>query len=136
METHVLDRIDRIIKGDRLFKLFDMELVDSAEGHARIRAEVKDSFTNAHGIAHGAMIFALIDVAFAISVNARIDAVGIQWSFNIFRSTSPGDVILAESRLVHTGRSLMVVEFSAVSEKTGKTIAQGMATALPLPANA
>lgn len=131
-----MDRIDRIIKGDRLFKLFDMELVDSGEGHARVRAEVKEAFTNAHGIAHGAMIFALLDVAFALSVNAKIDAVGIQWSFNIFRSTSPGDVILAESRLVHSGRSLMVVEFSAVSEKTGKTIAQGMATALPLPANA
>ncbi|HEX8947806.1 MAG TPA: PaaI family thioesterase [Dissulfurispiraceae bacterium] len=128
-----MDRIKSIVDGDRLFELFNMELAEASEGHAVVRAEVKEEFLNAHRIAHGGLIFALLDVAFALAVNSIVDAVGIQWSFNIFRSTTTGDHIKAEAKLVHKGRSLLVVEFSAVSEQTKKLIAQGMATALPLP---
>lgn len=128
-----MGRIKEIIKGDRLFHLFGMELVEAAEGHAVIRAEVKEEFLNAHNIAHGGIVFALLDVAFALAVNSVTDAVGVQWSFNIFRSTSAGDFIKAEAKIVHKGKSLLVVEFRAESEKTGKLIAQGMATSLPLP---
>jgi acyl-CoA thioesterase len=128
-----MDRINEILKGDRLFHLFQMELVKAEEGFAHLRVEVKKEYLNAHHIAHGALIFALLDVAFAIAVNSITDAVGVQWSFNIFRSTTAGDRIKAEAKVVHKGRSIMVVEFRAESEKTGKLIAQGMATSLPLP---
>lgn len=128
-----MGRIEEIIKGDRLFHLFNMELVEAAEGHALVRAEVKEEFLNAHQIAHGGLIFALLDVAFALAVNSVIDSVGVQWSFSIFRSTKAGDYVRAEAKIVHKGKSLLVVEFKAESEKTKKLIAQGMATALPLP---
>lgn len=129
----VMDRIGDIIKGDRLFQLYEMELVDAYEGYAKLKAVVKEEFLNAHRIAHGALIFALLDVAFAISVNSITDSVGVQFSFNIFRSTNLGDTIVAESRVIHKGKSSMVVEVKAESESTKKLLAQGMATALPLP---
>ncbi|MGO9612784.1 MAG: PaaI family thioesterase [Dissulfurispiraceae bacterium] len=128
-----MDRIKDIVKSDKLFDLFDMELLEASQGYARLRAEVKIEFLNAHGIAHGGLIFALLDVAFAVAVNSITDAVGVQWSFNMFRSSSLGDRITAEARVVHRGRSIMVVEFTAESEHTKKLLAQGMATALPLP---
>lgn len=127
------ERIKEIIQGDMLFHLFGMELIDAGEGHACVKAEVKKEFLNAHHIAHGGLIFALLDVAFAIAVNSIIDSVGIQWSFNMFRSAPSGDRIKAEARVIHKGKSSLVVEFTAESEKTGKILAQGMATALPLP---
>lgn len=110
-----------------------MKLLNAGEGFAHLSAEVKEEFLNAHQIAHGAMIFALLDVAFAISVNSINDAVGVQWSFNMFRSASLGDTVSAEARVIHKGRNLLVVEFKAKSEKTKKLLAQGMATAMPLP---
>lgn len=110
-----------------------MKLLNAGEGFAHLSAEVKEEFLNAHQIAHGAMIFALLDVAFAISVNSINDAVGVQWSFNMFRSASLGDTVSAEARVIHKGRNLLVVEFNAKSEKTKKLLAQGMATAMPLP---
>ena len=128
-----MGRIKKIIEGDRLFHLFGMELVEASEGHAVVRAGVKEEFLNAHGIAHGGLIFGLLDVAFALAVNSIVDAVGVQCSFNIFRSTTKGDFVRAEARTVHKGKSLLVVEFKAESETSGKLIAQGMATALPLP---
>jgi len=129
----VLERIRSILEGDMLFDLFKMELLVGSEGYARLRAEVREEFSNAHKIAHGAMVFALLDVAFAIAVNSITDAVGVQWSFNMFRSASLGDHVIAEAKVIHRGRSNMVVEFMAESEQTRKRIAQGMAMALPLP---
>jgi acyl-CoA thioesterase len=131
-----MDRINQIIKGDRLFHLYGMELVKAEEGYACVKAEVKKEFLNAHNIAHGAMIFALLDVAFAISVNSVEDAVGVQFSFNIFRSTNEGDTVIAESKIIHKGRKSMVVEVKAESQSTGKLLAKGTATALPLPRKA
>jgi uncharacterized protein (TIGR00369 family) len=127
-----LDRSKFITDGDRIFHLFGMELVEVSEERAVVRAEVKDEFLNAHRIAHGGLIFGLLDVAFALAVNYVVDAVGVQWSFSIFRSTTKGDFVRAEAKLVHKGKSLLVVEFKAESETSGKLIAQGMATALPL----
>ncbi len=128
-------RIEEIIKGDKLFHLYGMEIVEADLGYVKLKAVVKEEHLNAHNIAHGAMIFALMDVAFAISVNSYEDAVGVQFGFNIFKSTGLGDTIIAESKVIHKGRSSMVVEVMAQSEKTGKLLAKGMATALPLPRN-
>ncbi|MBS4062092.1 MAG: PaaI family thioesterase, partial [Bacteroidetes bacterium] len=126
-----LERISNIIKKDRLFHLFGMRLLDAGEGFAQLSAEVKEDFLNAHQIAHGALIFALLDVAFAIAVNSINDAVGVQWSFNMFRSASTGDTVVAKAEVIHKGRNLLVVEFTAKSERLQKLLAQGMATAMP-----
>ncbi len=132
-DKNALKRIEEIVKGDRLFHLYNMTLVEAEEGYAKLKAVVREEFLNAHRIAHGALIFALLDVAFAISVNSITDSVGVQVSFNIFRSTEVGDTVIAESKVIHRGRSSLVVEVKAESENTKKLLAQGMATALPLP---
>jgi len=127
-----MERIENIVRGDMLFRLFGMELVHAEEGYARVRAEVKKEFLNAHQIAHGGLIFAILDVAFALAVNSITDAVGIQWSFNMFRACLLGDKLVAEARVIHKGKRSLVVEMHAANEHTGETLAQGMATALPL----
>ncbi|MCX7913765.1 MAG: PaaI family thioesterase [Thermodesulfovibrionales bacterium] len=128
-----MQRVLNIIERDRLFHLFGMKLEDSSEGFAKVSAEVKEEFLNAHQIAHGAMIFALLDVAFAIAVNSIVDSVGVQWSFNMFRSAKLGDVVIAEAKVIHRGKNLLVVAFEAKGERTKRQLAQGMATAMPLP---
>jgi acyl-CoA thioesterase len=126
-------RISEILEGDRIFQLFEMELTESSKGYAVVRASVKEALLNAHNIAHGVLIFALLDVAFAIAANSVNDALGIQWSFNVFRPASEGDRVRGEARLVHEGKHSLVAELKVVSEKTNRILAQGMATALPFP---
>jgi hypothetical protein len=43
---------------------------------------VQERFLNAHNIGHGVLLFATAAAAFALSVNAAVDAVGVQWSLN------------------------------------------------------
>jgi acyl-CoA thioesterase len=126
-----VNRLEAFIQGDRMIQLFGMEIDEAAEGFARVSATVHEEFLNTHNVAHGALIFALIDVAFAICVNAVIDAMGVQWSFNILRAARPGDRVIAECRTIHKGSRLIVVEYEART-LNNVLLAKGQATALPV----
>jgi acyl-CoA thioesterase len=104
---------------------------EASEAVARVSAVVKEDFLQMHGIAHGAFVFALIDVAFALNVNAKADAVAVQWSVSQFRSGQLGERLTAECRLLHGGRRLMVVDL-VVTGAEGRVIAKGQATAIPV----
>jgi acyl-CoA thioesterase len=130
-ELVMTDRIKHAIASDRMIPLFGMEVEEASESRSRVSALVKDEFLQVHGLAHGAFIFALIDVAFALTVNAKVDAVAVQWSISQFRSASAGEKVTAECRLLHGGRRLMVVELE-VSGAEGRVLAKGQATAIPV----
>jgi acyl-CoA thioesterase len=104
------ERIERLVAGDGLIKLFGIEVEEASQSVARVSAVVKEEFLQVHGLAHGAFVFALIDVAFALNVNAKMDAVAVQWSISQFRSGQLGERLTAECRLLHGGRRLMVVD--------------------------
>jgi acyl-CoA thioesterase len=125
------DRVQRLVAGDGLIRLYGIEVEEASADLARVSALVKEEFLQVHGLAHGAFVFALLDVAFALNVNATHDAVAVQWSISQFRSGVLGERLTAESRLLHRGRRLMVVELVATGEG-GKLVAKGQATAIPV----
>lgn len=125
------ERIERLVAGDRLISLFGIEVEEASESLSRVSAVVKEEFLQVHGLAHGAFVFALIDVAFALGVNVKVDAVAVQWSISQFRSGQLGERLTAECRLLHGGRRLMVVDL-VVTGAEGRVIAKGQATAVPV----
>jgi acyl-CoA thioesterase len=126
-----VDRIAHAISTDSMIRLFDIEVEETSDKLTRVSAWVRENCLQLHDLAHGAFIFALMDVAFALTVNADRDAVAVQWSISQFRSAKLGDKVTAECRLLHGGRRLVVVELMVVDAE-GKTLAKGQATALPL----
>jgi len=130
-QAMMTDRIKHAVANDRLIRLFGIEVEEATESRARVSAVVKDEFLQVHGLAHGAFIFALIDVAFGLTVNAKVDAVAVQWSISQFRSAAAGEKVTAECRLLHGGRRLMVVEIEVIGPG-GKALAKGQATAIPV----
>jgi acyl-CoA thioesterase len=130
-----MDRIQSIFQGDRLIQDFGMKLLEAREGYARVSVVVEERFLNAHNIGHGVLLFAAADAAFALSVNTAIDAVGVQWSLNVFRAAKPGETVIGESRIIHAGRQSMVCELT-VTAGDGRILAKGQSTALPLPRRA
>lgn len=125
------DRIQHAIATDSMIRLFDMRVEEASESLSRVSAVVKEDFLQLHDLAHGGFIFSLLDVAFALTVNARVDAVAVQWSISQFRSAKLGDTVVAECRPLHSGRRLMVVELVALGAE-GKVLAKGQATAIPV----
>lgn len=126
-----MGRIEEIWNGDRLIQDFGMKLIEGREGYAKVSVVVLDRFLNAHSIGHGVLLFAVADAAFALSVNAAVDAVGVQWSINVFRAAKPGETVIGESRIIHKGRQSMVCEL-LVTAGDGRVLAKGQSTALPV----
>lgn len=126
-----MERSQAIFQGDRLIQDFGMTLVEAREGYAKVSVVVADRFLNAHRIGHGVLLFAAADAAFALAVNAVRDAVGVQWSLNAFRAAQPGETVIGEAKVIHTGRQSLVCEI-IVTAGDGRILAKGQATALPV----
>jgi acyl-CoA thioesterase len=127
----ISERTAHAIATDSMIKLFGIEVEETSDRLTRVSAPVRENCLQLHDLAHGAFMFALMDVAFALTVNADRAAVAVQWSISQFRSAKLGDKVTAECRLLHGGRRLVVVELMA-SGADGKVLAKGQATALPL----
>jgi acyl-CoA thioesterase len=124
-------RVSFITENDELFKMFGMQLEEAREGYCKLSSVVKQEYINAYGVAHGAYIFALADMAFAIAASSIADAVAVQWSLNMFRAAGPGETVHAECIILHRGKSVIVVGFNVTNE-AGKVLARGQATSLPV----
>ena len=126
-----MDRTQSIFQQDRLMQDFGMRLLEAREGYAKVSVVVEERFLNAHNIGHGVLLFAAADAAFALAVNAAVDAVGVQWSLNVFRAAKPGETVIGEARVLHAGRQSLVCEL-CVTAGDGRVLAKGQSTALPV----
>ena len=129
--SNMSDRVQHAIESDSMIRLFGIEVEETSESYTRVSATVNEDSLQLHDLAHGGFMFALMDVAFALTVNAKVDAVAVQWSISQFRSARLGDKVTAECRLLHGGRRLMVVELLTLGPE-GKILAKGQATAIPI----
>ena len=80
---------------------------EARAGYCRLRMELRDDMLNGHRTAHGGIVFALADTAFAYVCNGRNQrAVAAQASIVFLGSAKSGDVLIAEAEEVaFEGRS-------------------------------
>ena len=76
-----------------------VEIEEARQGYARIRMRLTRDMLNGHGTAHGGMVFALADTAFAYACNSRnLRTVAAQASIVFLEPAREGDVLIAEAR--------------------------------------
>ncbi len=76
-----------------------IEIEDAREGYARIRMTLRPEMLNGHGKAHGGMIYALADTAFAYACNSRnLRSVGAQATMVFLDGAVAGETLVAEAR--------------------------------------
>jgi acyl-CoA thioesterase len=100
---------------------------EARAGHARLRMELRADMLNGHGIAHGGMVFALADTAFAYACNGRNErTVAAQASIVFLDAAKEGETLIAEavesSRVGRSGVTRVTVTTSEgrrVAEFTG-----------------
>lgn len=101
-----------------------IEIEEAREGYARVRMMVRPDMLNGHGTAHGGMIFALADSAFAYACNGRnLRTVAAQASIVFLDAAREGDVLIAEAKeLALVGRS--GVYHVSVTAADGRAVAE------------
>lgn len=109
---------------------------DAREGYALVRMKVRDDMLNGHRIAHGGMIFALADTAFAYACNSRNESSVAQSATIAFLAqAAAGDTLIAEARetarsgrsgvyqvSVKAGDGRVIAEFTGLSRTVGGTV--------------
>ena len=105
-----------ILKDDYASDWMGIEVVALADGHATIRMALRQEMLNGFGMAHGGMIFAFGDTAFALACNpaspppgaAGTDTITVAAGvdINFLKPAFRGQVITAvANRRAHSGRS-------------------------------
>jgi acyl-CoA thioesterase len=100
-----------------------IEIEEAREGYSRISMRLSASMLNGHGTAHGGMIFALADTAFAYACNSRnVKSVAAQASIAFLDAGREGERLVAEAiEQALQGRS--GVYNVVVTGEDGRTIA-------------
>jgi acyl-CoA thioesterase len=103
-----------LLKNDYASEWMGLEVLHLDDGHATIRMTLRKEMLNGFGMAHGGMIFAFGDTAFALACNpanpspseARNITVASGVDINFLQPSFKGQVITAvANRRAHTGRS-------------------------------
>ena len=111
---------------------------EAREGYARIRMIVRPDMLNGHGTAHGGMIFALADSAFAYVCNgANHASMAAQASIVFLDKVREGETLIAEATevaregragvtrvTVRAGDGRTVAEFTGYSRTLGGPVVE------------
>lgn len=113
---------------DRFAQHVGVELLEASEGRAKARMVIKEQHLNALDMVHGAAIFALADLAFAVAVNSYgPPAMAINVNISFVKGASEG-VLTAEAAPVSVSSRLGTF-MVRVTDEEGDLVAlfQGMA---------
>ena len=116
-----------MLSGEGTGPTWGIRIEEAREDYARISMLVRADMLNSHGIAHGGMIFALADTAFAYVCNGANDAaVAAQASIIFLDKVAEGETLIAEAmEVAREGRAgvtrvaVRTSEGRAVAEFTG-----------------
>lgn len=107
-----------------------MELPGAAVGTATATLTLGEQHANPNGVAHGAVLFALVDTAMGKATMSTVDAgqycASVELSLRFIRPASEGDLI-AEATVVKRGRSIAHLE-ARVHDSTDRLIATSAGT--------
>lgn len=127
---------DTLLSREGTGPAWGIEIEEAREGYARIRMKLRDDMLNGHRIAHGGMIFALADTAFAYACNSRNESTVAQnASISFLAPANAGEVLVAEAREAsRSGRSgvyqvsvrgadgRVIAEFTGLSRTIGGAV--------------
>ncbi len=95
--------IDAMWSADTASRALGMEVVEVRPGYGRVTMTVRPDMVNGHDIAHGGLVFALADSAFAVACNSHNRSTVAQSCDVVFVAPARlGDELVAEA--VERGR--------------------------------
>ncbi len=98
--------VSKMIQNDLFSQWLGIKALDVSEGYSKIQMTLRNEMINGFGIIHGGIAFSLADSAFAFACNNRNNlSVALDTSITFTKATNPGDVLTAEAKELHNGRS-------------------------------
>ena len=100
------DVVTHMMQHDRFSQWLGIEVLEIREGYSKIKMTLRDEMLNGFHVIHGGIAFSLADSAFAFACNNRNNlSMALDTSITFTKATMPGDVLTAEAKELHNGRS-------------------------------
>jgi acyl-CoA thioesterase len=110
--------VSHMMENDFFSQWMGVELLEVKEGYSRIRMTIRQEMVNGFGIVHGGLPFSLADSAFAFACNNRNNlSVALDVTITFTKAVNVGDVLTAEAKEIHNGRSTGVYLISVTNQK-------------------
>ncbi len=98
--------VEQMIENDLFSQWLGISVVDINDGYSKIQMTVRPEMINGLGTVHGGIAFSFADTAFAFACNNRnVLSVALDTSINFIKPIFVGDVLTAEAKEIHNGRS-------------------------------
>jgi acyl-CoA thioesterase len=129
------DVVAHMMKHDLFSQWLGIEVIEITEGYSKIKMIIRPEMINGFGTTHGGIAFSLADSAFAFACNNRNNiSVALDTAINFTKAVYVGDILTAEAKEIHNGRSTglyiisihnqnndLVAHFKGNCFRTGKT---------------
>ena len=109
--------VQHMMQHDLFSQWLGIEVLEIKEGVSKIKMTVRPEMINGLGIVHGGIAFALADSAFAFACNNRNNlSVALDTSINFLKPIHVNDILIAEAKEIHNGRSTGLYHISITNQ--------------------
>ena len=110
--------VSHMMENDFFSQWLGIEVLDIKEGYSKIKMEVRKEMVNGFGVVHGGIPFSLADSAFAFACNNRNNlSVAMDTSINFIKPVHVGDILTAEAKEMHNGKSTGLYLITIINQK-------------------
>jgi acyl-CoA thioesterase len=110
--------VNHMMENDLFSQWLGVEVLEIKEGYSKIKMTVRKEMINGFGIVHGGIAFSLADSAFAFACNNRnVLSVALDTSINFLKPVHVDDVLTAEAKEIHNGKSTGLYHISISNQK-------------------
>ena len=110
--------VAHMMENDAFSQWMGVEVLEVKEGYSKIKMTIRKEMVNGFGIVHGGIPFSLADSAFAFACNNRNNlSVALDVTITFIKATNIDDVLTAEAKEIHNGRSTGVYLITVTNQK-------------------
>jgi len=118
MQTLHENVVQHMMENDFFSQWMGVEVLEVKEGYSKIKMTIRKEMVNGFGIVHGGLPFSLADSAFAFACNNRNNlSVALDVTITFTKAVNIGDVLTAEAKEFHNGRSTGVYVITVTNQK-------------------
>jgi len=109
--------VTHMMENDYFSQWMGVEIIEIKEGYSKIKMTIRNEMVNGFGIIHGGIPFSLADSAFAFACNNRNNlSVALDVTITFTKAVHIGDILTAEAKEVHNGRSTGVYLITIINQ--------------------
>ena len=110
--------VSKMMENDSFSQWMGIEVLEVKEGYSKVQMTIRKEMVNGFGIVHGGLAFSLADSAFAFACNNRNNiSVALDVTITFTKAVNVGDVLAAEAKEIHNGKSTGVYLITITNQK-------------------